>query len=401
MIALMALMALPSIAWAETVESGTFAQLDVRPLNVIGAQKESCTDPFIYAPTNSSDGLFEIVSLHVQFSPITSGDAVVSLFVDDASAPFQSWKAGEFQDGWVRAQISNENIASEKTIWVCVRNSNAITNSKLLADSSVGLYKTAHFQPGVDFTKTTSVQNATVGKEFTVTITAHNSGSSAANARITLLDESDVVKQLRGTTSWDGIIEAGKSVQFDYTVKPYYARPQYIAPGEPIPITLPSALLTYPNEFGETISLNSTRPSLSVREPEFSVMPTLIPEKQTLQVGESTTVLLALQNQGKEDLENVSVFVQVPKGLSVEEPGLGSISIPAGTTKTLSFQAKATQDGKQSLKCLAIYVDYDAKYSACDPSVIDVKSPSNNNVFTAAAVLLVIGALIYMVVYFR
>lgn len=377
---------------AETISQSSFVNLGLAGFENAQASQTVCKDFLILKnlEENAPD-FFSVLSLHVQFEPVASGDANLTVFLNDQPIPVAAIKASEFENEWVRIRLPNANLLEQNRVEICLSNSNSTTHTVLLSDSLFGTYKLAEFLQS-NFVKTVSENNPVLGQTFDATIFVHNSGSAPAKVTVLYKKPEVTFKHLsfvKGQTSFDGTIAPKQTISFSYSLKPKKTGP----------LTLPAAILSYQNEFGETKQVVSNYPLINVVLPDIKITAVMLNKstEKKLLVGKPIPLQIILTNYGNNTISNVSVILPQESGLSFgEQQNLLVESIAAGETKTVELTATPLQKGSFEAGCRLAYLDLEVEGTTCESSRFFVEEPAFPIEFAGAIVFLVLAVLVYL-----
>jgi hypothetical protein len=391
----LAVILLSTVVSAETITQSSFQSLGFAAFENNQPNESSCRDFLLFKDLNkNSADYYTIVSLRVQFEPVASADANVTVFLDANPEALATSEATDFRDNWWRVQLPNEQLREQNNLTVCLNNSSSTTRSVLLADSLFGTYKTAEFKPE-DFAKTVSNYQPLYGQEFVQTVSLKNSGSEAATVHIQYEKPGISFRHLafvKGDTNFDGIILPGQTVSFSYSMKSTQTGP----------FTLPAAIVFYSNIFGEEEKLVSNYPVIEVKEPDIKVQAVVLNKtvEKRIVPGKALVFQVLLTNYGQFELSNIALIFPEQEGLSLNsQKNILVSSLKPGENKTIDFSVTPNQPGSYTIGCKLAYLDFGVKGAECDASSIIVESDSFPIEYVGGIILIVVALLVYL--YYR
>jgi hypothetical protein len=256
----------------------------------------------------------------------------------------------------------------------------------------------------LDFVKTVEANRPLVGDEFEITVMLHNSGSEAVDVNVSYKKPYvpyDAILFVTGTTQFVGRIAPDQTISFSYTAKSTRSGM----------VTVPAAIVSYTNIFGETVNLVSNYPLLRIDDPRIAIEATILNKTSQKQVfvNQQVPLEVVLRNNGLSDLYNVAVvldkngsyrFLAGDGAFSTD--GTQSVSVlRPGETRTLPVVLTPLQQGRFDIGCVLTYQDTNTRTTACQPAHLTVEQEENPTALLAGFVLVVAAALLYLYYHFR
>lgn len=394
---LIGLLFLASLGIAETISQVSLQNMGLQGFSNQLAQARVCNDFVLTKDLNKNSAEFYTVfSLHVDFEPVVSEDANVSVFLNANPQALSAAKATDFFNGWWRVRLPNQSLSEQNTVKVCLQNSLSTTSAHLLDDSLFGTYKLAEFTP-TDFTKTLSNQNPLWNEEFTVTVSLHNSGSESADVNILYQKPGVSFKHLafvKGDTSFAGTIAPQQTVTFSYAMKSTKVGP----------FTMPGAVAYYANEFGEPQRILSNYPLMAVKEPEIKIKAVVLNKstEKKLRVGEPVLLQAVITNYGQFEITNIALIFPSVDGLVWNTPSNQTIaSIKPNETKTIDFSVTPLAERSFQAGCTLAYLDFDVQSTACEPAQFSVEKSGFPVEWAGGIVLIILAIGVYLYYHYR
>ncbi|MDO8625755.1 MAG: hypothetical protein Q7R47_06745 [Candidatus Diapherotrites archaeon] len=369
-----------------------------------GSNTTACADYLVRADQNwLALGAYPMFSIHADFSPVASPDANLVVVVN-ADGNGTAITADQFQNGWFRSDL-NSLITGDNTIRLCANTSDSTTRIEVSDDSLLGVYQKPVFLR-TDFVKRIPSGAPQVGDEFEIAITLHNSGSEKADVNVFYKKPYvpyDAILFVKGQTQFLGQIIPGETISFSYTAKSTRTGM----------VTVPAAILSYTNIFGETENRVSNYPVILIGEPDISVDATILNKTTQKRVFVSDTVPLevVIQNTGLSDIYNIAValdqnaafyFSPATDKTGFSASGNQAISVlKAGESRTLPFSVTASQEGRFSVGCTITYQDSNTHQTRCQPAHLIVEAAQGSTALLAGFVLVLAAALLYLYYHFR
>ena len=385
------------VVYAETLEETTLSDLGYITLSVEGENTKACSEiDFPYdKPRDIELGKrYVVVSVNAEFLPLGSGETKVTAYAN--ARKIGEAKHSDFIGGWARFNVPMEFISAGNTLTLCGETGQTTKKILIKGSSKIGTY----YMPELKVTKTVLNRSPKLKEPFGVEVLIENFGSEDVNVLVgyqkeVAKNEAPEVSVLRGSTEFNGIIEkCAERPENGNCGTPGLAKFSFSMQANRIAdITLLPAYLTYINIFGETAFVESSRPSLSVKQPEIIIRPIIITEKETYKAGEQGQARLALNNEGVGGLTNVTYEI-VSKGLEVKD-GEGSIArIEAGTTEYIGLMFGSGSEGEFTIGCNVSVKD--SNFSAqCDELSIAYEQPELGPFVIFAVVLLILAIGVY------
>jgi len=365
--------------------------------SVEGAEKIDCFSvEFLREefPLLEESGSHFIVSVKAEFSPQREGEAIVDLFINDEF--ILRSERGAFLCGvggcWARMEVKKELIEGENEIKMCARTGKSITGIVISNDSLMGAYFIPAFT-GAGFEKCIFTGNgecvkeyeAPVGEDLNVNILIHNSGSREAFVRFkdkrAIIKDREERKELEDV-DFNFLLPAGGTKTISYPVRIKEA-------GK---ISLVPSAIYYDNIFGEEKFLLSNTVEVEI----FSVKPKVeafIVEKDS--GGRRARAKIVISNESPYSLRDV--FLSAVPGEGIAILGQSSLELPvlgAKSSESLEIDLSASELGEFSLGCTASFGS--GETVECREAKFLFAEKGTDTLIVGAAVMLVIGALIYI-----
>ena len=378
-----------SFASALTVEEKTFSQTVYDDFVVSGANKEKCEE---IAFVRVNDENYTILSVHADFMPNATGRiAGIGVYVNDANSALTFLQVSNFLNSWARVILPKSELGEKNKIRLCAKTSDVVTEIRILNDSIIGTYKIADFSKEGAFTKTVDNASPEVGEEVKVTVKLHNYGNEETFVTIKHIAENVEMPEVeitRGETEKSSWVAPGGEIAMEYYIKANVA----------IRMSLPYAIASYKNTFGEVVKLASTMPDLDVKGIEQKLFALLLTESSTSKTGERTKVTIAVKNKSTEAIRDVFVSISLPNEIALEGTNAKSIPIiEPNESISLAFYVSAQKPGAYRVGCNLLY---DSVPFACEKITLTFEELGISYAIVAGAVLLAIGLAIYMYLYF-
>lgn len=393
-------LALSVVASAETISESKFSELGYNDFSVLDSNKEDCSEyQFLKGANQNSEEYYDVVSLHGEFAPIASRDAKISVYLSSerTSGMEEIGKANstDFKSGWLRIVLPGEKLSEQNLVRVCLRTSFSTSSATIKSDSAMGTYKMADFsKPGAMVESVTSTEPV-VGEQITVTVTAKNMGSEGTNATlhywdVPMLETS--MKVVGGQTSKTEFLEPGQSTTMVYQVKAK----------RPVQMSLPRAIVTFTNVFGEEQSEYSNYQTLYVKQPPFLVSATILPDSESNPAGKSVPISIAVKNNGTSTIYNLGIEINAhPEGLSLGDASQTILELEPKEIKYLKADALSSQAGKYELGCSIVYLENPELKGSCALQAISFENPAAALIVGAIVILALISAIIFLYIHFR
>lgn len=357
----MVLVCLLQFATAAVLSEKTLSDSGYNDFIVQGVDTNACTQiAFAKDLSQNFAGDYTVFSLHAQFLPVLSEDAKAIVFLNNDSNALETIKATDFENNWYRLILPREKLLEKNSLLVCLKTSNTVVEARLLSDSIIGTYKMPEFK-AENFVKSVSNSNPIIGEEFEVTITITNTGSEATDVNVLnkkLEIDNERVQILRGQTSYFNIIKPDETVAIHYFVKAKQATV----------MSLQGAVAYYTNVFGERKRIVSNYPSLNVTEPEIKVKALFFLKEAVKKTGEQTSAQIAVKNEGRNTLYNISMNLQLPQGIIlVNGNAIENIkSLKPKETRFFDLNLSSGTAKEYELGCKLVYLDYNVTETNCE-----------------------------------
>lgn len=386
---LLIIVLLAASASAKVLNERTLGSLGYEDFAVSGANNQECkTYNFASDQNFDKNNVFTVFSLNTEFKPekAFTEKSVLQIFLKSEEA-LKEYFPKDFETDWKRIVLPRKMLSLDNMLKVCANTSSSVTGITVSKESIIGSYE----MPYIEIKKTVEEKYPVFGREVEVKISVKNIGSESTDLNVSYPEsEKRIAGTTKGNAEFSGVIEAGEEVLLSYFVKPNFA----------VQMTLPPALAQYTNVFGEKETIQSNRETIFVKEPEFKVKAFILTEKAKYGLGEKVNAQIVVRNEGKNDLENIAIYLRFPKQLAIEKPGLGTVELKAGETKTINIETTSNEEGKYILGCKVIYVDLNTIYTDCEEKLLEFGQEEPNIAILFGFALLIVAAGIYAVLFF-
>ncbi len=328
-----------------------------------------------------------VLTLNVEFLPLSEADANITVKNKLTNEMIETVRPKDlFENGNVHVIIPaphqpNENVSLE----VCGNASPSTEKVSVSPNGFIGLYHQPHFDQKGSFQTIIVGENPELGKDIAIQVYVKNTGSEAVNIHIDYRKYTlEYVPLLKGETSFDGTILPNEEKTITYSIKPLRA----------VQILLPPAVLTYTNIFGEKVVMESTRPFLEVKGPEFNVKGAfLVPQIQAV-VNEPLAIRWIAKNEGIAPVSgiNAQLFVQPSGGLTPNTFFLDELD-PA-SAQSAELIVTFSQPGNYVLGCVLSPESDPTITTNCQSATLEVVS-TNWTPAVLSLLLLLIAIVIY------
>ncbi len=366
-------------ASAETLEENSFAELGIEETSLEGPGKDCAAIQFTAGEEAFEEGSFTIISIRAAPEPETG-------FI--LKAKLNGEEIGEIdgeKEKWGRLMAPEGTVQEENLLELC----GATVQEASIGigqDSTIGHYKTPVFK----LEKTTGEKRPLVGKEVKVALRATNTGSEEAEASIEYRDkELEIAQITRGDSEFQGTIKPGETVELSYFVKPKF----------PVQMDLLPSTITYTSVFGEEETVESNRPTLFVREPEFKVAPSLAIESQELKPKETGKATISVRNTGDEKISGIELEVRAPGQITAGPSEFPKFSLEKGEAKKFEFAFTSIGETTAEIGCRVFYSDYSIVEQECAPITVRFENPKPSQYIIAGAFLIAIAITAYLYIY--
>lgn len=396
-----------STAFAQTLSEITLADLGVQNYVVEGTELTKCFEtPF--SPTSDLNAqTYGIVSVNAEFAPVPSKKSTINVYINDFE--IDSVKTADFLDGFARFNIPQEKILPENLLKICATTSFETQKITILNGTKIGYYLMPDFEKNGAFEIVLKEKEIRLLEEFTVIAVLKNYGSRDAGItlkyrRDDLEKETPETELVKGSTKISTTIPACKKraqdlsciepsvVQFEYLLRPKLV-------GN---ITLLPATVEFQNPFGETVLLESNRPTIAIVEPEIKIRPFISVEKEEYLVGEKINAKLLITNEGAHPLYNLFLSLE-PSGLAILKGDQQEVIEIINSNQTIEkeFTLSSVEKGEFSIGCKIDYLDYNVVQSKCSETQIVVQNPALDITIMGAIALVVISIGIYVYLHLK
>ncbi len=394
-------------ALSATIFETTFADLGHQDFLVEAPLESGCIEvPFIPSVDLNSE-VFGIASVHAEFSPTASKKSTVEVFLNEEK--IGSIKSMDFANGFGRYNIPQEKILEENSLKICATTFFETTKIKIFNDSKIGYYQMPDFEKTGAFELHSNEPAPKIFEEFTVTAVLKNFGSESADVLLKyrkdeLEKETPETELLKGTTQVRGTVPACKKRAADTScIEPgmvefnYQLRPKLVGP-----ISLLPSTVEFANPFGETVLIESDRPTIWIVEPEIKIKPFIQVQKEQFTAGEKATAKLLIANEGHDPLYNLFVKVQ-PSGLNILSGNETETIELIQPSETISREItlSTVEAGQFEVGCSIDYLDYNVVLSKCAPVTLEFKQPGIDITIAAAFILVLVSVGIYGHLHFK
>ena len=386
------------IAAAETVFERSFQEMGFESFIAEGASVSKCVQWSFLYPSDvnvQEPGLYPIFSLNAKLSPIISDTAKFSVKLN--SQLLEEPKADELycrEMCWKRILLDKGILSSEEnTLEICAKTSNTTTRIEVLNDSVFGAYKMPVFE---NFEKHVSRKHLEVGEEITITVSITNKGSEAGE--ITLKRMKPLVEELkdikifdviRGEGEWSGAIEAGKTKEIEYAIRPNIVSR----------ITLPAASAYYKNVFGEEQKLHSNYPTIWVEEPKTKLDIAFVKEGKIFSVGSFVPLKMLVKNNSISAVSMTELVLTPSKHIKLGKSKFYITVLDSGESKEFETTAQGTSAGSHEIGCKINYADGNS--SACNGTTLAFEEQEIDPMVWVALFFVAIGVGIYLYIQFK
>ncbi|MFA4907026.1 MAG: BatD family protein [archaeon] len=389
------LLAFSAIASEQVISEKSFSDSGYSALAVSEADTEKCAEyQFLKDMNQNSAEYYTVASLHAEFSPVASRDAKAAVYLaKSGSTEFilvKQASSADFRQNWMRVELPKESLSGQNTLKVCLKTSFSTSNASLLADSMIGTYKMADFSGTNSIVQSVSSREPVVGEQVTVDIKVTNTGSEGTLAKIYYWDVpmlESAMKVVGGQTEKEEFLEAGQSTTMTY----------YIKPKRPIEMSLPSAIVSYTNVFGEKQTVLSNYENLKVKQPPFLVSATILPDSETNKTGKNVPISIAVKNNGTTTVYNVAVeLFAKPNGLKLSGASQTILELEPKEVKLIQAEASSDFEASYELGCKLVYLENTEAKGECAPQKVSFNNPSIGIIVGAMAALIVVSTIIYV-----
>ncbi len=381
------------IAQGETFYETSFRETGYGDFAVEGPNERKCTEiNFIFPKDlNTKKELFPIMSLNITFAPTVKGNAIVDVKLNDLNiTSFSPAKAGCFENiCWKRIILPQEALEEEtNAAEICLKTSNTIIRAELLDSSLLGLYASPRFSLQTIPEKKEMV----LGETLDVRLVAENNGSEQAETEFQrareIASDKNAFRVVDGETLWQGTIMPGEKREILYTIKPKVS-------GQ---LSLPPAILSFVNVFGEQETIFSAPAPIRVKLPEKAIEAKVIKKEETSKVGEKNLITIALKNKTEQEIQNV--IVGVSTSLSVEGIPEKTLSLAPLQTTNVDFTVIAETPGVFDVGCNVKYSDVELVNAYCEKQGIVFEEEGIPAAVIAGILLVAIAIAAYAFIHF-
>lgn len=395
------------LLFAQSIMATTLSEIKLSDLGQTGFETTEpnarhCFETQFFPTTDLNSEVYSIVSVHAEFLPKVSKKSIIDVFLNEEK--IGSISSQDFHQGWGRFNVPPEKTFLENVLKICGTTSFETTKIRVLTDSRIGYYLEPDFSRNNSFLLSLSQEKPNFLEEFSVKGTLKNYGSRDALVIVkyrkdSLEKETPETELVKGELQEEKIVPACQKRSADTTcIEPgetefeYFLRPKVIGP-----ITLLPSIAEYQNPFGETVVLESDRPTIRIVEPEIKIKPFLQAQKAQLLTGEKVNLKLIITNEGQNPIYNIQLKM-LPGKLGILQGSTEETieSIEPKQTILREFALSSIEAGEFDVSCEINYTDYNAVKSTCQTLTIGYSDPALDATILGAGVLTVISVLIYV-----
>lgn len=377
----------------------TLKELGYSELTVSGIETIECKE-FIFSLTDSGTEFFPIISIKAQFKPTATGEALVDLHLNDSLFKRFGVKDFRCQGGecWARVRVDRNYLREENKLKLCAKTGKSTTQIILSKESLIGYYKIPLFKKE-NFHKCILLEsgecvesyNAFQGEDLNIKLSLTNSGTALSvveiNNRIEKAGTRPVRKEI-GETHFNGVIGGGKTRVLNYTIRVE----------EAVPMSLPPAIATFHNVFGERETIKSNLVFIYPEEqPEIKAALNI----ESINHSKKEALLsLTLFNQEKTTIQNTTGKILLGDGLELinGRTELNIESLAPKSAQSIKARIKAPKAGDYSVWC-----EYSAgeQTSECAQTTISFHQEETIFLLGAMALFVIITIAIYFFIQTR
>ncbi len=396
LIGIMAFLVVCSAVTGLTVSEHTWSEFGFSGISVDGTDQNGCQDmTFLVDENDLVAGNYGILSLKADFLPVASEDANVSVYINyDVNGV--SVESTKFKNGWFRWNLSADQLKKDVYVQVCAQTSNSTTRIDVSDESVFGVYQKPVFTK-TDFVKRIQRTDLLVGEEFEITVSLTNSGSEAVDVNVFYKKPYvpyDAILYVKGQSQYLGTIAPGKTVEYSYIGKSTKSGM----------VTVPAAIVTFTNIFGEEETLISNYPVIQIDDAPVAVSGVVLNKgtQKRVFVFQEVPVQIVVKNNGLTEIKNLSIALNQNESLVFSpQPTHALAELKAGESRTLEFSVAPSTEGRFELGCLLTYQDSNIRQTDCQPTSIVVEPQPQRTELLAAVVLVLTAVLVFLYYHFR
>lgn len=387
-----------AIAFAQSESS--LKEFGYASLEAKGIGAEKCTD-FVFSIEDPGIEYFPIISIKAGFFPQAIGEAGISLslnnkFLERLGVEDFKCRVGEC---WARVEIDRNELAKENSLKACIKTGRTITRIVLSNESLIGYYKKPIFKQEefkkcilLETGKCVESYEASLGEDLNIIVSLVNSGTALSvvdlNNRKELAGTRASRKEI-GQTHFEGVIKPGETKTLSYTIRIEKA----------VPMTLPPAIASYKNAFGEDSQISSNLVFIYPKsQPEINCVIGIESIDHSLKEARLT---LTVFNKETVELSNIKIRLLPGKGLELVEGSNETVlpSLEPKQAKSINVRVKASEQGEFSIGCTLSAEGLEEK--ECTQITISFKEENPFLLVWATIVILTITTTIYFFIHTR
>ena len=365
------------ITYAAPVEEFSFSEQGYTDFYINEADSFDCTRyDFIYE-NDLNSGLFPIISLKVNFSPQSSGEATTTVYFNN-DEPIAELKSSDFLNGVARISIPISDIRENNNLRVCGKTSFSINSIKISADSTFGVYSNSFFPEEDGFELELETYQPIVGVPFKVDAIVRNYGSEDVEVELTyrkeeLEENTPEVTVLSGDTTNSGLVPKCEERENGACIVPGIYKISYVmVANRAVPLTLLPAQMSYTNIFGEEVHLQTNRPHIEAFIAPHQLTSQTFLDNDNPFTGETIPVRILIRNISTSRV--VQTVITLKTGLEIIGEEFRVIdSLESGQTSEVVFNVKGITQGDYNLGCNITYND---KTLECTKTSVSLKTNS-------------------------
>ena len=368
----------------------SFAEIGVESLKVEGVDKNNCINfNYVIEPKTLAAGLYNVLSLHIAYSPKTKGKAYVEVYLNGNL--IDKRKVNEIGE-WHRIVLPKEMLLENNVIKICTFTSKSINKIEIKRDSFVARAEMADFSKAEAFEKQVS-KVLYINEPAEVTLVIRNFGSREAIAEIKLRKwpfmHAEIIEEPKDLTI---VVPKAENNEPGKAVLSYKIMPKRIGK-----MSLPRAVLRYKNVFGDIVSVDSTQPFIEVVAAE-RLIGSLMPKKTTAELGENIAIKAKVKNIGEKEAKIIYIELEA-ENADIEPNNFYITKLSKNQYKELEFLLIPKNYGVASVSCSAKLVDQNKVFS-CGHTEILVKKPIFDwKILLGALAIIIIGLGYFYIIY--
>ena len=391
------------ITYAVPIEEFSFSEQGYPDFYINEADSFDCTRyDFVYE-NDLNSGLFPIISLKVDFSPQSTGEATITVYFN-SNDPIAELKSTDFSNKTARISIPINEIRENNNLKVCGKTSFSINSIKISSDSTFGVYSAPFFPEENGFELELETYRPIVGIPFNVDAIVRNYGSEDVSVNLTyrkeaLEENTPEVTVLSGETTNSGLVPkcVERNEEGECTVPGVYKISYVMVANRAVPMTLLPAQMSYTNIFGEEVKLQTNRPSIEAFNAAHQLTSQIFLDKDNPFTGETIPVRVSIRNIGTTKV--VQTVITLKTGLEIIGKGFRVIdSLEAGQTSEAIFNVKGITEGNYSLGC---NITYNNKTLECTKTSVSLETSGIGNEVLIGIAFILLALAVFAYYHFK